>query len=125
MEKSNKSSGYIDGTSGYVNKKFMHRNQKFVKLLKEAWYVMIYVLVLTIGMFIGYYYFVFQANRIQEESPIIDVKTLQETSIGFTERNELLLIERKSGRYTVYEDSVAFAIFTILANQKYNQVINP
>lgn len=111
------------GTSGYIGKTL--RRSSIMRFVRGVWNVTAYVLILAIGLIIGYYYFAFQENRVKEESPIIDVKTLHETSIGFTERNELMLINRESGRYTVYEDSVASAIFTLLANQKYNEVINP
>ena len=39
------------------------------------------------------------------------IKTIKETSIALNERGELLLIDRKSGDFTIYQDSVGLSIF--------------
>jgi hypothetical protein len=40
-----------------------------------------------------------------------DIKTITETSVALNERGELLLIDRKSGDFTIYQDSVGISIF--------------
>lgn len=98
--------------------------QKLIILnfLKKLSHVATYVMVLVIGLLVGYYYYALMDKRIKE-SPIVNVKTLKETSIGFTERQELMLIDRRTGRYTVYEDSIGIVIFSLYANQKYKEVL--
>jgi hypothetical protein len=39
------------------------------------------------------------------------IRTIKETSIALNERGELLLIDRKSGDFTIYQDSVGLSIF--------------
>jgi len=93
---------------------------EFTSFFKKVSHIATYIAILVIGLIIGYYYCTFQAQRVTQESPIADVKTLQETSVAFTARNELLIINRETGRYIVYQDSVSLAIFNLVANQKYN-----
>lgn len=42
-------------------------------------------------------------------------KTIKETSVALNERGELLLIDRNSGVYTVYQDSIGKSIFNLYA----------
>lgn len=45
------------------------------------------------------------------------VQTMKETSIAVNERGELLLINRKSGDFTIYQDSVGLSIFNHYAKE--------
>ena len=42
-------------------------------------------------------------------------KTMSETSVSINERGELLIIDRNTGEYEIFEDSIGMAIFTLYA----------
>lgn len=44
---------------------------------------------------------------------------LSKTSIAINERSELMIIDRETGKYTVYSDSVGRSIFNLYASQFY------
>ena len=46
---------------------------------------------------------------------------LDETSIAINERNELMIIDRSTGMYEVYESKIGNTIFSLYANQMYSQ----
>jgi hypothetical protein len=46
---------------------------------------------------------------------------LQDVSVAINERNEMLIIDRKTGEYVTYEDSVGMAIFTTYAGKLYTE----
>ena len=48
-------------------------------------------------------------------------QTIRQTSVAINERGELMLINRKSGDYNIYQDSVGEAIFNLYASQIKNK----
>jgi hypothetical protein len=50
-------------------------------------------------------------------------KTIGETSIAINERGELMVIDRKTGEYHLYQDSVGRTIFNMYAGRIYSQKI--
>jgi hypothetical protein len=44
------------------------------------------------------------------------VKNISETSVAINERGEMMIIDRKTGDYSIYQDSVGKSIFTLYAN---------
>jgi len=57
--------------------------------------------------------------RIRFEKP----KTITETSIAINERGELMVIDRITGEYHLYQDSVGRAIFNMYAGRIYTNKI--
>jgi hypothetical protein len=45
----------------------------------------------------------------------------KEISIAVNESNELLLIEKKTGKYIVYSDAIGMSIFKMYTNKIYSQ----
>lgn len=103
---------------------FHSAEERIKKIIKGLGNFLTFALVLAIGFAIGYYYYVF-TTKPTNESPLGSVKTMNETSVAVNERNELLIIDRTTGHYTVYCDSVGSAIFTVYANQKYQAAVKP
>jgi hypothetical protein len=61
----------------------------------------------------------------QKKSTPKEVRKISETSVALNERGELMIIDRKTGDYTIYQDSVGKSIFTIYATgiqSKYESV---
>jgi hypothetical protein len=44
-----------------------------------------------------------------------------ETSVAVNERGELMIIDRKTGAYTLYENGLGQSIFNIYANRIYQK----
>ena len=42
-----------------------------------------------------------------------------EISVAINERNELMLIDRRNGKYEIYQDSTGMQIFNLYANKLY------
>lgn len=88
---------------------------------KKLGNLMIVAVAMITGFFIGYYYWVMMNHT--KKSPLKNINLLSETSVAINERNELLIIDRASGTYAVYQDSVGLMIFNLYASKKYDQTV--
>ena len=88
---------------------------------KTLGHIMFLAIALVAGFFIGYYYWVMMDKK--HDSPFIKVKETKTTSVAKNDRNELMIIDRATGVYTVYQDSVGMAIFEMYANEKYAKAV--
>jgi hypothetical protein len=52
-----------------------------------------------------------------------NVHKLDETSVAINERNELLIIDRKTGTYEIYQDSIGNMIFSLYAGKIYSNTV--
>lgn len=98
-------------------KNAMDRLSIFAKKLGN---LLIVAIAMLTGFFIGYYYWVMMNSA--KVSPLKNIRPLLKTSVAINERNELLIIDRTSGTYTVYQDSVGLMIFNLYASKKYDQI---
>lgn len=53
------------------------------------------------------------------------VKKGNEVSVAINERGEMLIIDRSTGEYSCYQDSVGVFIFNLYANRMQSQYKNP
>lgn len=95
---------------------------KLESFAKKLGNLLIVAIAMVAGFFIGYFYWI-AMNRMTD-SPMKKAKPMQTTSVAINERNELLVIDRASGSYTVFQDSVGLMIFNLYANKKYSQTVN-
>ena len=49
------------------------------------------------------------------------VKMLDKTSVAINERNELMVIDRTTGEFEIYSDSIGQTIFSLYAGRIYSQ----
>ncbi len=73
---------------------------------------------LIVGFIAGELYH--RANQKKDEKLPMDLKTvhaLKQTSVAINERNELLVIDRATGTYEIYEDAVGKVILRLYASQ--------
>ena len=67
-----------------------------------------------------------QASRAEKaktvENPYAHAFTPDELSIAVNESNELLMIERSTGKYIVYSDQIGQTIFEMYANRIHQEV---
>jgi hypothetical protein len=60
-------------------------------------------------------------NKPKPFNPYTKIHTLNDISIAVNESNDLLMIEKKTGNYIIYSDSVGNCIFKMYVNRIYNQ----
>lgn len=94
---------------------------KLSAFAKKLGNLLMLVIALVAGFFIGYYYWV-MTNKV-DKSQWDNIKPLTTTSVAINERNELLVIDRKTGIYSIYQDSVGMVIFNLYANRIYKQAV--
>lgn len=89
--------------------------------LKKVGVVALIAITLCTGFAIGYYYKVMKENinATQWKS----IKSSEKTSVAINERGELLIINRQTGDYTVYEGEVGQTIFQLYAAKAYYKSI--
>jgi hypothetical protein len=88
---------------------------KAITAMKKVANYTFLLLVLTSGFFIG---------RISHDIlPKVESKPTmkfhQDISIAINESNQMLIIDKKSGKYEMFEDSVGLTIFKMYANRIY------
>jgi hypothetical protein len=95
---------------------------KLESFAKKLGNLMVLIIALFAGGVIGYYYHHFTKTR--DVIRVDQVNTMDMTSVALNERNELMIIDRSTGRYVIYEDSVGSAIFAMYANRMYARATN-
>ena len=85
--------------------------------------ILIILVAISVGFIIGGMYT--RANATVEEKAPLDMKSvhkLKETSIAINERSELMIINRQTGTYEIYEDSIGKVVFSLYASQMISNV---
>jgi hypothetical protein len=77
-------------------------------------FYVIFVLSLGLGFVTGFYYHVFKNSPLDGKYRIGVVHN-SETNLAIDEHNNLLIIDKESGNYKIYEDSIGFKIFNLYA----------
>jgi len=84
------------------------------KVIKGVTIYTIIILSCVASFFIGYYY-----KKLNSEKTVINVEVKKikksQISLAIDENNNLLIIDIKTGNYTVYQDSVGKMIFKLYA----------
>jgi hypothetical protein len=91
--------------------------EKATSLLKRIGTVAVLASALIAGFCIGYYYEL-ALNKVKGET-WREAKTLKNTSVAVNENADLLIIDKKTGVYTIYSDSIGRVIFNIYAQKAY------
>jgi len=96
--------------------------QKVKTVFNTAGKVIIIAASMTIGFGIAQLYNSYTNKEKPATIQIKPGKPMKETSIAINERNELMIIDRQSGSYKIYSDSVGRAIFNLYAAQLYTKM---
>lgn len=101
--------------------------ENFKKILKNPIfkqignYVLI-VLMLTIGFYSGRLSYRLEPRKEKTElNPFNDENKILTTSVAINEMNQLMVINKKSGKYQVYSYDVGKLIYKLYNNQFYNE----
>ena len=98
--------------------------EKVMNLLKPAMNLIIVAAVGTVMFRLGIAY---QNNKNKEtkvENPYAHAYSPEEISIAVNESNELIMIERATGKYIVYSDAIGQTIFSMYANRIHQEISN-
>lgn len=114
--------------------KFIIMNEKMKTVLENGKKVLKSVTIYTIvglsclaSFFIGYYYNKVSTKSLETKTEVTKVKK-NEVNLAVDQNNNLIIIDVKSGNYTIYEDSVGNTIFSLYAKNvwgQHTQVTNP
>jgi len=92
------------------------------KVLKNAMVYSIIVIATVASFFIGVYY-----NKMTEKKQSVkfkyEVKKIlkSDVNLAIDENNHLIVIEKNSGNYTIYQDSIGVTIFKLYAKNVWGQ----
>ena len=100
--------------------------EKTSKVLKEALKILGFVGLVALGYILSelYHYSTAEKNKESVSSPKV-TKTIRQTSVAINERNELMIIDRTTGEYEIYQDSIGQSIFNLYATRIQSEYQNP
>ena len=85
--------------------------EKLKQVLKPVGNWSLFIVSITTAFFVGYYYPTLQKSLNEEPKRFLQPRTHERTSVSVTDRGELLIIDRESGKFDVYEESVGLSVF--------------
>jgi uncharacterized membrane-anchored protein YitT (DUF2179 family) len=97
--------------------------EKLKTVLKQFSSYLLIVLTLVAGFVIGYYYDIIKDSFNSESVQVTTVKR-DEVKLAIDENNNLLVIKKTDGSYTVYQDSIGFMIFNLYAKNIWGSAKN-
>jgi len=91
--------------------------QKITKAVKSVgnWF-MIAITALS-AFFLGYYYPKIKQTIVGEQKTLIVPKTSAQITISVTDRGELMVMDRGTGKFEIYEESVGLNVFKAYGNK--------
>jgi uncharacterized cupredoxin-like copper-binding protein len=92
--------------------------------LKPIINVIILVSMATAAFQLGGMYATSKTKEVKQVNPYAHAFSPEEISIAVNESNELIMIERATGKYIVYSDKIGHTIFGMYANRIHQEVTN-
>lgn len=102
-----------------MSEKFKKLKEKMMPVFKNITIYGIIICSVIASFFIGIFY-----NRMTTKPETkIEVKTINksEVNLGIDENNHLIVIEKKTGNYTIYQDSIGKTILKLYAKNLWGQ----
>jgi hypothetical protein len=91
---------------------------RFKNFSSQIGKIFIVTLAIVIGFICGeYYYKSKETKRNNLPMDFKNIRKIDETSIAINERDELMIINRKSGKYEIYDSAVGRVVFRMYASQ--------
>lgn len=100
---------------------------KFIKIENQLtekpkksgiWNYFVHIVALSVGFTIGYYYNVFSEIKLNSNKPkIVKEITRSSVSIAVDDHNNLMVIDKNTGDYLIYQDSIGVSIFDMYAKK--------
>lgn len=105
----------------------MEKKEKIINFLGKAMEISGKIALLVLLFFASFYLgllFTRLDKDFNKTNPFKDVKYPQTVSVAINESNDILLMNRTTGEYQIYSDSVGLAIFKLYANKMYVKANN-
>jgi hypothetical protein len=93
------------------------KKEQVIKVAKKVFSYVIIVGALGAGFVIGRFTQTYPPAK--EGNPYQAIHSIKNVSIAVNESNELMLIDRSTGKYQMYSDSIGVAIFKMYSNRIY------
>ena len=93
------------------------KKEQVIKVAKKVFSYAIIVGALGAGFVIGRFTQTYPPSK--ETNPYQSIHSIKNVSIAVNESNELMLIDRNTGKYQMYSDSIGVAIFKMYSNRIY------
>ena len=90
--------------------------QNFLLFMRKVVNYVFLLLVLAAGFFVGKTY----VELKPEEKDPLTTQSVDKVSIAVDENNQILIINRETGEYQIFSDSVGITIFKMYANRIYS-----
>ena len=95
-------------------------SKKVVETLRTIAQVAVLLFIMYGSFYIGTIY-----SEMMNKEVIIErqeINNIGETSVSINERNELMILDRNTGNYQIYQDSVGISIFWLYARQLHEEL---
>lgn len=91
--------------------------QKIAKSIKSVgnWF-MIAITALS-AFFLGYYYPKIKQTIVGEQKTLIVPRTSSQITVSVTDRGELMVMDRSTGKFEIYEENVGLNVFKAYGNR--------
>lgn len=99
--------------------------EKIGQVMKQVSFYTVMVITFVVGTLIGYYYNTLKSSYNKEEDPKFILINKSETFIAIDEYERCMLIDKKTGCYTVLDDSVSNTIFNMQARNMWGKASSP
>lgn len=95
----------------------MIKKEKILPIVKKVGSNLLIIAAVVSGYIIGRNH----EPTVQETNPYANTLDINDISIAVNENNELMLIERNTGKYIVYSDEVGMTVFKMYTNRIYQK----
>jgi hypothetical protein len=103
-----------------MSEKLKKLKEKVLPVFKNITIYSIILCSIVASFFVGIFY---NKMTIKENFEKVQVKTINksEVNLGIDENNHLIVIEKETGNYTIYQDSIGKTIFKLYAKNVWGQ----
>jgi hypothetical protein len=95
--------------------------EKIKKLFTELGKYSIITIVVIAAFFLGKFYESFKNSSNNEDKVVITKIERSDVNIAIDENNHLIVIDKKTGDYVIYQDSIGNSIFKLYAKNIWAQ----
>lgn len=91
--------------------------QKATKTMKSLGNWIMVTTVALSAFFLGYYYPKIKQTIVGEQKSFIVPRTSNQITVSVTDRGELMVMDRATGKFEIYEESVGLNVFKAYGNR--------
>lgn len=97
--------------------------EKITSILKKSLIYVILLFACLASFATGYFYKTMNTKEVKCNTEVEKIKKGQ-VNLAIDQNNDLIMIDLKTGGYTIYEDSIGNAIFSLYAKNVWGQHTN-